>query len=62
MLDLHRNFIELLSLRYRDIQWYKFKLDEDLEIQKQWTSPDIQNELAEILEHCVLDEILNEVS
>ena len=46
---------------YRDMHCLKFKLDEKLKIQKEWASPNIQRELAEILKQCVFDGILNEV-
>ena len=37
------NFVVLISLRCRNTTWLKFKINEQLEIHKQWTSPDIQN-------------------
>ena len=44
--DVNRgNFLELISLRCKDIPWLKSKLELQLQKHAQWTSSAIQNEL-----------------
>ena len=60
--DINRgNFLELLSLRCRDLPWLGNMLHEKLEKRTQWTSPKIQNELLSILADRVLQRIIIDV-
>ena len=60
--DFNRgNFLELLSLRCKDIPWLADMLNAQLGAHRQWTSPDVQNELLHILSDLTLDLILNDV-
>ena len=48
--DINRgNFLELLHMRSRDISGFSDKLQSQAKIHAQWTSPDIQNELIDIV-------------
>ncbi|KAK6191009.1 hypothetical protein SNE40_002759 [Patella caerulea] len=61
--DVNRgNFLELLSMRCRDITWLKDKLKTQLGQHRQWTSPDICNELLGIMSKLVLEMIKAEVN
>ncbi|KAJ8044923.1 Zinc finger MYM-type protein 1 [Holothuria leucospilota] len=47
--DVNRgNFLELLSLRCRDIPWLKSRFEKQSDIHRSWISPAIQNELLQI--------------
>ena len=46
------NFLELLSLRCRDIPWLQDHLDSLLKKHHQWTAPTIQNEILAIVSVC----------
>ena len=60
--DINRgNFLELLSMRCKDLPWLKIKLQSQLSKHAQWTSPDIQNEILHIIAEHVLDHILKDV-
>jgi hypothetical protein len=60
--DVNRgNFLELISLRCKDIPWLSSKLDQQLKKHAQWTSPAIQNELLEIIADLVKERIVNDV-
>ena len=45
------NFLELLHLRSKNIPWLAAKLDGQAKVHRQWTSPDVQNELLSIFAH-----------
>ena len=50
--DMNRgNFLELLHLRSKNIPWLTAKLDDQTKVHRQWTSPDVQNELLSIFAH-----------
>ena len=53
--------MELLNLRCDDIPWLKDKLQSQLQLHAQWTSPSIQNELLEIISHFVVHQITQDV-
>lgn len=55
------NFLELLSLRCKDLPWLEKKLDMQLQNHAQWTSPSIQNELLTIMAEHVLKLIVADV-
>ena len=55
------NFLELLSLRCRDLPWFGNMLNEKLDNHTQWTSPNIQNELLSILTDFVRQRIVHDV-
>ena len=56
--DINRgNFLELLHLRSRDIPWLGAKMKAQLKSHAQWTSPDIQNELIDIVATLVRSDI-----
>ena len=55
------NFLELLSLRCRDLPWLQNMFTEKLENKHQWTSPIIQNELLAILADQVVMRIVKDV-
>ena len=55
------NFLELLNLRSKDISWLGEKMKSQLEAQRQWTSPKIQNEILEIMSAVVRDKIVEDV-
>ena len=55
------NFLELISLRCRDIPWLQDQLDSMLKRHHQWTAPRIQNEILSIVSKFVLDHIINQV-
>ncbi|CAL4240950.1 unnamed protein product [Meganyctiphanes norvegica] len=55
------NFLELLSLRCRDLPWLANMLTEKLGKHTQWTSPTVQNELLSILADHVLQRIVCDV-
>ena len=55
------NFLELLSLRCRDLPWLNKKLADLLKQHSQWTSPTIQNEILNIVTGKVLQYITDEV-
>lgn len=60
--DINRgNFLELLHLRCNDIPWLKEKLQSQLKLHAQWTSPSIQNELLEIIASFVVERIKHDV-
>ena len=52
-----RNLLELLNLRCDDILWLKDKLQSQLKLHAQWTSPSIQNDILEIISHFVVQQI-----
>ncbi|CAH3162717.1 unnamed protein product [Pocillopora meandrina] len=56
-----RNFLELLHLRCKDLPWLQSKLQVQLQLHAQWTSPSIQNELLAIVSDLVLERITTEV-
>mgnify|MGYP002804058553 CR=1 FL=1 len=53
--------MELLNLRCDDIPWLKDKLQSQLKLHAQWTSPSIQNEILEIISHFVVQRIIQDV-
>ena len=56
--DIKRgNFLELLRLRCIDIPWLEEKLKTQLAKHAQWTAPDIQNEILQILADLILERI-----
>lgn len=55
------NFLELLHLRCTDIPWLSQKIVDQSMHHIQWISPDIQNELIEIVAQTVLSKIAAEV-
>ena len=55
------NFLEILSLRCRDLPWLANMLDEQLQKRTQWTSPAIQNEILALLAEQVLKRIVQDV-
>ena len=55
------NFLELLNLRSKDISWLGEKMKSQLEAQRQWTSPKIQNEILEIMSAVMRDKIVEDV-
>ena len=56
--DVNRgNFLELLHLRSKDFDWLAAELENNLKSHRQWTSPQIQNELIQIMSKQVLDGI-----
>ncbi|XP_068673214.1 zinc finger MYM-type protein 1-like [Montipora foliosa] len=60
--DINRgNFLELLHLRCKDLPWLQSKLQAQLQLHAQWTSPSIQNELLAIVSDLVLERITTEV-
>ena len=60
--DINRgNFLELLHLRCKDLPWLQSKLQVQLQLHAQWTSPSIQNELLAIVSDLVLERITTEV-
>ena len=60
--DINRgNFLELLHLRCKDLPWLQSKLQAQLQLHAQWTSPTIQNELLAIVSDLVLERITTEV-
>ena len=60
--DINRgNFLELLHLRCKDLPWLQSKLQAQLQLHAQWTSPTIQNELLAIVSDLVLERITREV-
>ncbi|XP_071826952.1 zinc finger MYM-type protein 1-like [Apostichopus japonicus] len=59
--DINRgNFLELLHMRCKDIPWLSEKLQTQLGEHAQWTSPDICNEILEIVANLVLQLIRSE--
>ena len=54
-------FLEILSLRCRDLPWLANMLDEQLQKRTQWTSPAIQNEILALLADQVLKRIVQDV-
>ena len=59
--DINRgNFLELLCIRCNDLPWLRSKLQNQLQLHAQWTSPVIQNELLEIIANVMLDRIAAE--
>ena len=59
--DINRgNFLELLCIRCNDLPWLRSKLQSQLQLHAQWTSPAIQNELLEIVANIMLDRIAAE--
>ena len=60
--DINRgNFLELLHLRCKDLPWLQSKLQVQLQLHAQWTSPTIQNELLAIMSDLMLERITTEV-
>ncbi|RMX47789.1 hypothetical protein pdam_00008564 [Pocillopora damicornis] len=60
--DINRgNFLELLHLRCKDLLWLQSKLQVQLQLYAQGTSPTIQNELLAIVSDLVLERITTEV-
>ncbi|XP_068692664.1 zinc finger MYM-type protein 1-like [Montipora foliosa] len=60
--DINRgNFLELLHLRCKDLPWLQPKLQAQLQLHAQWTSPSIQNEPLAIVSDLVLERITTEV-
>ena len=60
--DINRgNFLELLHLRRKDLPWLQSKLQAQLQLHAQWTSPTIQNELLAFVSDLVLERITREV-
>ena len=55
------NFLELLHLRCIDLPWLQLKLQAQLHLHAQWTSPTFQNELLSIVSDLVLERITAEV-
>ncbi|XP_068703957.1 zinc finger MYM-type protein 1-like [Montipora foliosa] len=54
--DINRGtFLELLHLRCKDLPWLQSKLQSQLQLHAQWTSPSIQNELLAIVSDLVLE-------
>ncbi|CAB4033056.1 zinc finger MYM-type 1-like [Paramuricea clavata] len=59
--DINRgNFLELLCIRCNDLPWLRSKLQSQLQLHAQWTSPVIQNELLEIVANVMLERIAAE--
>ena len=59
--DINRgSFLELLCIRCNDLPWLRSKLQSQLQLHAQWTSPVIQNELVEIVANVMLDRIAAE--
>ena len=59
--DINRgNFLELLCIRCNDLPWLRCKLQSQLQLHAQWTSPVIQNELLEVVANVMLDRIAAE--
>ena len=60
--DINRgNFLELLSLRARDVPWLREKLSSQLKAHFSWTSPMIQNELLSLLAKATIDRVQTDV-
>ena len=55
------NLLKLLHQRCKDIPWLKEKLQSQLNIHTQWSSPSIQRELHEILSSFVVERISHDV-
>ena len=55
------NFIELLSLRCRDIPWLESQFDQLWKKHRQWTAPMIQNEILALFSKFVLDRIITQI-
>ncbi|XP_028406200.1 zinc finger MYM-type protein 1-like [Dendronephthya gigantea] len=59
--DINRgNFLELLCIRCNDLPWLRSKLQSQLQLHAQWTSPVVQNELLEIVANVMLERIAAE--
>lgn len=55
------NFLELIHLRAKDIPWLKEKLKSQMERHRAWLSPEIQNEIINIIADFVFKEICEEI-
>ena len=56
--DMNRdNFLELLHLRSKDIPRLAAKLYDQAKVHRQWTSPDVQNELLSIFATLIIEQI-----
>ena len=60
--DLNRgNFLELLHLRSKDLPWFKDKFEVLTNRHRMWLSPEIQNEILDLIASNVTKIIANEV-
>ena len=60
--DFNRgNFLELISLRCKDLPWLGSKLQQQLNKHAQWTSSAVQNELLQIIADLVKERIVSDV-
>ena len=60
--DINRgNFLELLSLRCKDIPWLEAKIKETQGRHASWLSPTIQNEIIDICGQMVKTELVNRI-
>ncbi|CAB3983629.1 Hypothetical predicted protein [Paramuricea clavata] len=62
MSDINRgNLLELLHPRCDDIPWLDEKLQSQLKLHAQWTSPSIQNKILEIISRFLVERINQDV-
>ena len=55
------NFLELLHLRSKDLPWFKEKFEDLTNRHRHWLSPEIQNEILDLIANNVTKIIVDEV-